>query len=476
MTATPRILVVDDEKHIRKILSIMLSKKGYDVHTAESGDEALQITATTSFDAVITDIRMPGMDGLDLLARLKSQDPDAIVIVVTAFSSVETAITAMKNGAYDYISKPFKEDEIYLVLQKALERQRIIEENRQLKAQIRVNYDFSNFIGQSAAMKRVFDVIAKVADTKTTVLITGESGTGKELAARSIHMNSSRRDKPFVPINCGAVPANLLESEFFGHVKGAFSGADRHKKGLFAEADGGTLFLDEVSELPLDLQVKILRAIQEEEIRRLGEAVTTKVDLRIVAASNKDLIEEVKAGRFREDLYYRLNVIDLHLPPLRERRDDIPLLASHFLAQASEKHNLGEKRLAPQAVRSLAAQEWYGNVRALKNVIEQAVVMSDASTITADDLPFGAPSSNENLISIAIPENRSDLKNVIKEITEQAERVVIKRTLDQMEQNRTKAALALGISRRALISKIQMYNIDQDGTAQPFAQSDVNDE
>ena len=452
----------------------MLSKKGYDVHTAESGNEALQITATTSFDAVITDIRMPGMDGLDLLARLKTQDPDAIVIVVTAFSSVETAITAMKNGAYDYISKPFKEDEIVLVLQKALERQRILEENRQLKAQIRVNYDFSNFIGQSAGMKRVFEVITKVADTKTTVLITGESGTGKELAARSIHMNGSRRDKPFVPINCGAVPANLLESEFFGHVKGAFSGADRHKKGLFAEADGGTLFLDEVSELPLDLQVKILRAIQEEEIRRLGESVTTKVDLRIVAASNKDLLEEVKNGRFREDLYYRLNVINLHLPPLRERPDDIPLLARHFLEQAVQKHDLGEKRLAPQAIRALAAQEWYGNVRALKNVIEQAAVMGDASTITAEELPFGAPAMDDSHINIAIPENRSDLKNLIREITEQAERVVIKRTLDQVEQNRTRAAEALGISRRALITKIQAYGLDNDSTAHSDAQSGVN--
>jgi two-component system response regulator AtoC len=476
MTSTPRILVVDDEKHIRKILSIMLSKKGYDVHTAESGDEALQITATTSFDAVITDIRMPGMDGLDLLARLKAQDPDAIVIVVTAFSSVETAITAMKNGAYDYISKPFKEDEIVLVLQKALERQRILEENRQLKAQIRVNYDFSNFIGQSAAMKRVFEVITKVADTKTTVLITGESGTGKELAARSIHMNGSRRDKPFVPINCGAVPANLLESEFFGHVKGAFSGADRHKKGLFAEADGGTLFLDEVSELPLDLQVKILRAIQEEEIRRLGESATTKVDLRIVAASNKDLLEEVKAGQFREDLYYRLNVINLHLPPLRERPDDIPLLARHFLEQAVQKHDLGEKRLAPPAIRALAAQDWYGNVRALKNVIEQAAVMGDAPTINEEDLPFGAPSTNDNKINIAIPEDRSDLKNLIREITEQAERVVIKRTLDQMAQNRTKAAQALGISRRALITKIQAYGLDHNDTAHSDAQSSVNHE
>ncbi|MEW5725731.1 MAG: sigma-54 dependent transcriptional regulator [Thermodesulfobacteriota bacterium] len=460
MTSPPRILIVDDEEHIRKILSIMLSKRGYETRTAANGDEALGLATKQAFDAVITDIRMPGLDGLELLAALKEYDPDLLVLVVTAFSSVETAIEAMKRGAYDYISKPFKEDEILLVLEKALERQRLLAENRRLKEQIKARFDFSDFLGQSAAMQRVFDVIAKVAETKSTVLITGESGTGKELAARSIHQNSPRRDRPFIAINCGAVPANLLESEFFGHVKGAFSGADRAKKGLFAEADGGTLFLDEVGELPLDLQVKILRAVQEEEIRRLGEAATTKVDIRLLAASNKDLLEEVKAGRFRQDLYYRLKVITLHLPPLRERPDDIPLLARHFLAQVARKHNLGEKKLSPEAVRALTDQTWTGNVRALRNVIEQAAVMSEGPVITPADLPFGPPPAAETGLTVKVPEDQTDLKTALKQVTEKTERIIIRKVLEQTKQNRTHAAARLGISRRALINKIKEYELE----------------
>ncbi len=460
MPTTPRVMIVDDEEHIRKILTIMLSKKGYEPKTASNGQEALDLVRRMSFDAVITDLRMSGMNGLELLAKLKDHDPELVVIVITAFSSVDTAIQAMRQGAYDYISKPFKEEEILLVLEKALERQRILAENRQLKAQIREKYDFSNFIGNSAAMRRVFGLIGKVAQTKSTVLITGESGTGKELAARSIHGNSLRKDKPFLPINCGAVPANLLESEFFGHVKGAFSGADRHKKGLFEEADGGTLFLDEVSELPLDMQVKILRATQEEEIRRLGEAVTRKVDLRVVAATNKDLLEEVKAGRFREDLYYRLNVFQIYLPPLRERTEDIPPLALHFLTRVSARHKLESKKLSPEAMRALTEQTWSGNVRALQNVIEQAAILSEGPTITIRDLPFGPAPISENGLLVSIPKDRSDLKTVLKEVIEQTERIIIKRTLGENEHNRTRAAQALGISRRALINKIQTYGLD----------------
>ena len=461
MPSSPRILIVDDEEHIRKILTIMLSKRGYQIEVAANGSQALEKMGQSAFDAVISDVRMSGMDGLELLSTIKEQNPDQIVIIITAFSSVDTAILAMKQGAYDYISKPFKEDEILLVLEKALERQRIIEENRQLKAQIREKYDFSNFIGRSPAMLKVFDIISKVAETKSTVLIFGESGTGKELAARSIHANSPRRDHPFIPINCGAVPANLIESEFFGHAKGAFSGADRQKKGLFEEADGGTLFLDEVSELPLDMQVKLLRAIQEEEIRRIGESGTRKVDLRIVAAANKDLSLEVRAGRFREDLFYRLNVIQLVLPPLREREDDIPVLAQHFLKQVVDKHNLEPKKLSPEAVRALNRQHWAGNVRALLNVIEQAAVMSEQATITTNDLPFGpAPVPNGSGILVSIPEDRLDLKSALKEVIEQAERIIIQKALKAHDQNRTRAAETLGISRRALINKIQAYGLE----------------
>ena len=460
MAAPPYILVVDDEEHIRRILTIMLEKHGYRVRTASGGAEAVEAARAASFDAVITDQRMPHMDGLDLLRRLKDLDPEQVIIVVTAFSSVETAVDAMRAGAYDYLSKPFKEKELILVLEKALERRRLLAENRQLRAQMKEQYDFSNFIGRSAAMRRVFEIISKAAETKTTVLITGESGTGKELAARSIHNLSPRRDQPFIPINCGAVPANLLESEFFGYVKGAFSGADRPKKGLFAEADGGTLFLDEVSELPLDMQVKILRAIQEEEIRRLGDSASIKVDLRVVAAANKDLLDEVKAGRFREDLYYRLKVIVLRLPPLRERAEDIPLLAHHFLGQVCRQHGLEAKKLAPESVRALSAQVWSGNVRALRNVIEQAAVMSEGSTITSADLPFGPSSAGEDGgLKVSIPEERLDLKTTLKEVTEAAEKTLIRRALDQTEGNRTHAARLLGISRRALINKIQALGL-----------------
>jgi two-component system response regulator AtoC len=459
MAEPPQILVVDDEEHIRKILTIMLTQKGYQVLTASSGPKALDQIGRNRVDAVITDMRMSGMDGLELLAAIKDRDPDLIVIIVTAFSSVDNAIAAMRQGAYDYIAKPFKEEEILLVLEKALERQRILAENRRLKAQIHENYS-PNFIGRSPAMRKVFELISKVAETKSTVLINGESGTGKELAARAIHDASPRKNKPFVAINCGAVPANLLESEFFGHVKGAFSGADHHKKGLFEEASGGTLFLDEVSEIPPDMQVKLLRAIQEEEIRRLGESATRQVDLRVVAATNKDLRQEVLAGRFREDLHYRLKVFQITLPPLREREDDIPLLAHHFLEQVLAKHHFQTKKFSPEAMRALSRQTWSGNVRALKNVIEQAAIMSEGPVIAAKDLPFGPPPPPEGGIVIDIPEERMDLKKVLKEVTEQAERIVIGRTLDQNGGNRTRAAEKLGISRRALISKIQTYGLE----------------
>ena len=460
MPAAPRILIVDDEEHIRRILAIMLSKKGYETKSAANGREALDLSRAMTFDAVITDIHMSPMDGLELLTRLKENDPELIAIVITAFSSVDTAIQAMKQGAYDYISKPFKEDEILLVLDKALERRRILDENRRLKAQIKEFFDPSSFIGRSAAMRRVFEVIAKVADTKSTVLIFGPSGTGKELAARSIHANSSRRDRPFVPINCGAVPANLLESEFFGYVKGAFSGADRPKKGLFEEADGGTLFLDEVSELPLDMQVKLLRAIQEEEIRRLGEAATRKVDLRVVAATNQDLDDAVRDGRFREDLYYRLNVIRVHLPPLKERTEDIPPLALHFLDQIAAKHNLGPKKLSSEAVQALTRHSWPGNVRELQNVIEQAVIMSERQTIGPADLPIGPGPPPRDGLNVSIPEDQQDLKTAVQKVVQQTERTIIERTLKQTNRNRTRAAQALGISRRALITKIKAYGLE----------------
>ncbi|MDR0881506.1 MAG: sigma-54 dependent transcriptional regulator [Candidatus Adiutrix sp.] len=476
MSLSPKILIVDDEEHIRKIMSIMLGKHGYTCRQAASGQEALVALAGESFDAVLTDLKMPGLDGLELLARIKEDHPDQLVIMVTAFATVDTAISAMKAGAYDYLPKPFKEDEIILTLEKALERARLIDENRLLKKQIKERFDLDRFLGQSPAMQKVFGLIAKVAETRATVLILGESGTGKELAARSIHQNSPRRDRPFVPVNCGAIPPNLMESEFFGHVKGAFTGADQASKGLIAESDGGTLFLDEVADLPLDMQVKLLRALQEEEVRRVGEVAASKIDLRVVAATNKDLKAEVEAGRFREDLYYRLNVVSLTMPPLRERPDDIPILANLFLKQAVDKNGLGRKKLSAEALGRLMAQKWAGNVRALRNAIEQGAIMSEGETITPGDFPFPAPGRpaapaalpspaepspvGDNEIHVHIPPALTDLKTAIKEVTETTERLIIERVLLAHGGNKTHAAQALGLSRRALITKAQGYHLD----------------
>ncbi|MDR3205389.1 MAG: sigma-54 dependent transcriptional regulator [Deltaproteobacteria bacterium] len=463
-----KVLIVDDEEHIRKIMSIMLGKRGYSCRTAASGAEALSAVERESFDVVFTDLNMPEMDGLGLLAKLRDVASDTLVIMVTAFASVDTAIKAMKEGAYDYIAKPFNEEEIVIVLEKALERGRLVNENKRLKKEIGLRSDASVFLGQSPAMTRVFDIIAKVAETKATVLITGESGTGKELAARSIHQNGPRSDKPFVAVNCGAIPQNLMESEFFGYVKGAFTGADKAKVGLVAEADGGTLFLDEVSELPLEMQVKLLRVLQEEEVKRVGENVPRKVDLRVVAATNKDLSEEVAQGRFREDLYYRLNVVRLKMPPLRERREDIPVLASHFLALAVKKNQLAPKKLSPAAIRLMCAQTFGGNVRALKNVLEQAAIMSDGAVIGPEDLPFGVDADpfivqhaegGDDLV-LRLPKDWTDLKMALKNVTQLTEREIIGRVLAEQSGNRTRSAEILGLSRRALITKIGLYSLD----------------
>ena len=465
------ILIVDDEEHIRKIMSIMLGKHGYNCRMAASGEEALAALAKESFDAVLTDMKMPGLDGLELLSRIKEADPEQVVLMLTAHGTVDTSRRAFKAGAYEFLEKPFKEDEVLLVLEKALETGRLVSENRLLKKQIKERFDAAVFLGQSPAMKKVFDLIAKLAETRATVLITGESGTGKELAARSIHYNGPRREKPFVAVNCGAIPPNLMESEFFGHIKGAFTGADQAKKGLIAESDGGTLFLDEVAELPLEMQVKLLRVLQEEEVRRVGELTSRKVDLRVVAATNKDLREEVEAGRFREDLFYRLNVIALVMPPLRDRADDIPILADIFLKQTVKKNGLNQKKLSPAAMRLLVEQRWAGNVRALKNAIEQGAVMSEGETIGQDDFPFtsavsgktppaSAAAPNSNAISVFIPDDIENLKTALKDVAEITEKIIIERVMKAHEGNKTHAAKALGFSRRALITKTQYYKLD----------------
>ncbi|MBI4607710.1 MAG: sigma-54-dependent Fis family transcriptional regulator, partial [Candidatus Rokubacteria bacterium] len=345
-----RILVADNERSMRELLAITLEKEGYDVSAADGGESAIEAVRREPFDLIITDVRMPGVDGIQVLKVVKELAPDTVVLMITAFSSTETAVEAMKLGAYDYITKPFKLDEIKLIINNALEQKRLKEENLYLRKQLETQYRFENIVGKSPKTVEVFDTIRKIADSHVTVLISGESGTGKELVARAIHFNSQRRHRSFVSVNCGAIPEGLAESELFGHVKGAFTGAVANKVGLFSAADGGTLFLDEVTAIPPYLQVKLLRAIQEREIRRVGEAKDSKVDVRLIAASNRDLERAVQEGSLREDLFYRLNVIPIHLPALRERREDIPLLVDHFVRKFSAELGKPVRRVSPDAM------------------------------------------------------------------------------------------------------------------------------
>ncbi|MFH1060805.1 MAG: sigma-54 dependent transcriptional regulator [Pseudomonadota bacterium] len=456
--ALGRILVVDDEDHVRRVLGLMLSGQGHQVVSAANGAEALAKFGQETFDLVILDLRMPDLDGLTVLARIRAAEPDQTVVMITAYASVETALTAMKQGAFDYIGKPFKEEEILLVVAKALERQRLLHERQAWRAEAQSGHDFSAIIGTGPAMQRVFAVLRKVADTKAAVLISGESGTGKELAARALHYNSRRKGRPFVAVNCAAIPAGLIESELFGAAKGAYTGAERARAGLFEEADGSTLFLDEVGELPLEVQAKLLRALQEGEVRRVGENAPRKVDIRVLAATNKDLAAEVAAGRFREDLFYRLNVIGLTLPPLRERAEDIPLLAAHFCRQAAKTHEVRAKKLSPAALGALKSAALKGNVRELMNLVEQGLIMSDGPLIEPEDLGL-MPGGGAGGVRVVVPPGEEDLKKVLKQAALQAEEQVIRRVLAATGGNRTQAAARLGISRRALITKAQELGI-----------------
>ena len=454
-----RILVVDDEEHIRRVLELMLGHQGYAVTTAGNGGEALEKFAAEVFDLVILDLRMPDLDGITVLGRLREAEPDQVVVMVTAYASVETALSAMKQGAFDYIGKPFKEEEILIVVQKALEHGRMLADNRRLRSEVQSRHDFGSIIGHSPAMQRVFNVLRKVADTKATVLITGESGTGKELVARAIHYNSRRKDRPFVAVNCAAIPATLIESELFGAAKGSYTGADRTRLGLFEEASGSSLFLDEIGELPLEVQAKLLRALQEGEIKRVGETAPRRVDLRIIAATNKDLAAEAAAGRFREDLYYRLNVIGVHLPPLRSRPEDIPLLAAHFLQKAAATHEIKPKKLSRAACEALSQAPLKGNVRELENLLEQALLMSDGPVIEPADL-FALAGGGGQDVRVVVPPQEDDLKKVLKLVSQKTEEQIIRRVLGEENGNRTRAALRLGISRRALITKIQELGLE----------------
>ncbi len=448
-----RVLVVDDEENLRVVLRTLLRRNGYEVETAANGELALGLVESFGPDFLITDVRMPRMGGMDLLAALRAKGIETTVIVMSAYGNVDLALEAIKAGAYDYIQKPFKPDEVVLVLRKAEERESLRRENLALREEIRKEYRFEDILAKSSRMQEVFRTIAKVAEYKTTALVTGESGVGKELVARAIHRRSGRRG-PFVPVNCGAIPENLLESELFGHKKGAFTDAVADRRGLFEEADGGSLFLDEIGELPLGLQVKLLRVLEDEKIRRLGDTRDVQVDTRIIAATHRDLAAETKAGRFREDLYYRLNVLSIHVPSLGERREDIPLLVDHFVNRNNRRLGTSIQGLDSEARRLLYEYSWPGNVRELENVIERAMVLAEGDSIVAADLPERVRDAKDPVHTQLASGELS-----IKTTTRIIEEILIRRALQKTKGNRTRAAELLEISHRALLYKIKDYKI-----------------
>jgi two-component system response regulator AtoC len=450
-----RILIVDDEESFRNVLTVILKKEGYEVEGAANGEEGLKKIFDSAFDHILCDIRMPQMDGLEFLQESKKRGEESPIIMMSAYGTVDTAIEAMKLGAYDYISKPFRPDEIILTLKKAEERERLRKENELLKREVRKEYSFENIVSKNEKMIKLFEIIRKVAPYKSTILITGESGTGKELVARALHYSSDREKMLFVPVNCGAIPENLLESELFGHVKGAFTDAIRTKKGLFEEADEGTIFLDEIGELPSQLQVKLLRVLQDGEIRRVGESKSIRIDVRIVAATVKDLVREVNEGRFREDLFYRLNVLHLNLPPLRERKEDIPLLVRHFINKYNQVLNKQVKDVDPKALESLMNYKWSGNVRELENTIERALVLTDEEKIDLEYLPLGIQNFQNDVPVVPIVEEEYSIKKTSRFM----EMSLIKKALKKTKGNHTQAARLLEISHRALLYKIKDYGI-----------------
>ncbi|MGK3994714.1 sigma-54-dependent transcriptional regulator [Sorangium sp. So ce1024] len=450
-----RVLVVDDEENLRLVVRTFLKRDGYEVEAVSSGEEALAMVEAFGPDVILTDVRMPKMGGLDLLATLKAKGNEATVIVMSAYGNIDLAIEAMKAGAYDYIQKPFKAEEVLLTLRKAEEREALRRENRALRQEIRRENFFEEILAKSPPMQAIFKTIAKVAEYKTTALITGESGVGKELVARAIHRRSSRRGGPFVAVNCGAIPENLLESELFGYKRGAFTDAMNDRAGLFEQANHGTLLLDEIGELPLSLQVKLLRVLQEETIRRLGDNRDVKVDVRILAATHRDLAAETQAGRFREDLFYRINVLPIAIPPLRERREDIPILLDHFLARNNARFGMNIRGFEPEARRLLLEYRWPGNVRELENTVERAMVLCEGERIGEADLPDRIREARDP-IQMQLTSGELSIKKTSRVIEE----ILIRRALQKTKGNRTKAAEVLEISHRALLYKIKDYRID----------------
>ena len=453
--AFQNVLVVDDEESMRHLLTVILTDRGYEVRAVSNGEDALRELSVRDYDLVLSDIRMPRMDGLGLLRKALELRTDLTFIVMSAYGTHDTAIEAMKAGAYDYVSKPFKPDEVVLVLRKAEERLRLSRENRRLRSELAEGFRLENFVGSSPTLQEMLRQVRRVAPTKTTVLLTGESGTGKELVARAIHDLSPRAAMPFVAVNCGAIPSELIESELFGHVRGAFTDASRDKKGLAAEADGGTLFLDEIGELPFALQVKLLRFLEDEMVRRVGDTRSEKVDVRVVAATARDLARAVKDGQFREDLFYRLNVVNVRLPALRERPDDVPALVEHFLAKYRRlRPEAPLQGVSPEALEVLRSHRWPGNVRELEHAVERAVVLAEGPVVQEGDLPDevrAAPAPGA-----LAPGRDLSVKRAFRALEEQ----FIRAALDRTAGNRTRAAELLDLSYRALLYKIKEYGIE----------------
>jgi len=452
MKRLKQILIIDDEENMRHLLQTILENEGYAAATAENGRAALELLDTRTFDTILCDLRMPEMDGMTFLKNARDRKINATIIVMSAFGTIDQALETIQLGAYDYISKPFKPTEIILTLKKAEERQRLKRENLQLKKEVHRTYSHKNLIGKSQPITDIISMIDKVAAFKSSVLITGESGTGKELVAKAIHHAGPRSANTFLAINCGAIPENLLESELFGHRRGSFTGAVQDHRGYFEEADGGTLLLDEIGELPPNLQVKLLRALQEEEVRRVGEQRCISIDVRVIASTSRNLPEEVARSAFREDLFYRLNVLPMHIAPLRERRDDIPLLVEHFIHKHNRAHRLAISGITPAALKSLMAQAWPGNVRELENSIERAMVLSEQEILDIplpNDMPTSAATTTQ-------PSN--DLS--IKRGTKILEKELITRALESTGGNKSKASRLLEISYPALLSKMKTYGLN----------------
>jgi len=454
MTSNGRILVADDEEIMRDVLSTLLGSENYKVDLAHNGTQTLELVKEKDYNVVLLDLMMPDMDGLQVLEEFRKSESSPVTVVLTAFASIEKAVKATKLGAFDFITKPFKNDEILLAVKNAAEHRHLLEENLRLKKSLKERYSYRNIIGKSAPMQQVFDLIAQVSPSRSTILIQGESGTGKELVAKAIHAASGRADGPFVAINCGNIPSDLLESELFGHVRGAYTGATNSKKGLFEIADGGTLFLDEVATISMEIQGKLLRVIQEREFRRLGGLESVKVDVRIIAASNTDLEAGVQQGTFRNDLYYRLNVISIKLPSLRERAEDIPLLVEHFIKKYSDENGRETCTIDPAAMKYLMDYDWPGNVRELENAMERVVVLSPAATVSPDLLPRNITSALPDS-SMRIPGDGVPLKERVGNF----EKALILSALEKTEWNQKKAARLLAVNTTTLSEKLKRLKI-----------------